>query len=166
MLAFINMAYSMMDQLWESLPGMADEWMKISEALDQYSGVLRGLDHRSRSEFSHSSSQPNGSSDAGPSSSFTAPWEHSETNPEVEFGDWYFHRYPPPKSVEPINTYWNSGVGNLQLPEYVADILVGWVQYGQAIAWDSFNTYCKVFTVLSLTAKTIFHASASCSQER
>ena len=42
---------------------------------------------------------------------------------------------------------------HLHLPDYVVDSLVGWVQFGQGIAWKSFNVYRKVFALRSLTAR-------------
>lgn len=169
MLTYLEVSRSMINLLMEDAPHMVDEWLEMDSALEEYRNKLQRLNlqrHSSNDVPDLSSCSPESlvdgcSSISSPDADFsvTCPGTgskfldgQSNFNGELEFGDWYFHCYPPATQPEPHAAYRDFLSNRLSLPDYVINTLVGWLYCGQVFA-RNFNVYCKIFTLLSFAAR-------------
>jgi hypothetical protein len=156
---FLRHVRQIMNQLQDSLPHMADEWMEIENALAEYQTTLKDSQSPSFRHFGKSSPSSNGSSlnnawtpvadqfqDLN-NEKFSAGTHTDGLTGPGGFHHQHYHVYVPESQTSTA-----SSPKKEELPGYVVRTLSGWLYFGQAIA-DTFNIYTQVFVVLSIAAQ-------------
>ncbi len=142
---FLRTLRQSMDMLQENIPGMGGEWTKIEAALTNFEMFLHDL----RSDFYHDFSSSSSSTGGTPpyygylQSLYerTDPQHYPWTDQEVEFGDKYVIKPNTANNNRQDEVPW--------LPQTCGQTL--WAHgstLGQAICWNNFNIFAKVFAVL------------------
>jgi hypothetical protein len=157
---FLRYVRQIMNQLQDSLPHIADEWMEIENALAEYQTTLKDSQSPSFRHFGKSSPSSDGSSlnnawtpvadqvqDLN-NQKFSAGTHTDGLTEPVSFHHNQHHHVYVPES----QTSTASSPKKEKLPGYVVRTLSGWLYFGQAIA-DTFNIYTQVFVVLSIAAQ-------------
>lgn len=135
---FLDSARSMVQSLQETLPSMGEDWLKIVQALQEYESLLQrtcekqgaGREGDEQTTYAPNQSHP--------------VWSTATSNcSNAQRGHGGGREVLNQPDETPEDTLW---------PQYIIDTMSGWLYYGQVIA-SSFNTFTKVFAVLSLAAQ-------------
>jgi hypothetical protein len=133
----------------ENLPGMVDDWNKMEAALLEFENVVYDLRNdvpynppQSGSSLTDTTSRP--LSYLQHLHARTRPQDEKQSDGDPDYGDVFISDLP---TIPPDQRH-----EEICFPQRVTDTLMAWMIMGQAICWDSFNIFAKVFALLSIAA--------------
>ena len=155
MLVYLSDPSAMVARLMQNAPNMIEDWVEMEAALTKYRKKLQCLklgrqlgnvpgwlaclptslnDHYLYLSSDASHAFINFMVGVMPSDAY------SRASGETVCGDWCLH-FCRSGIQHPYASHWCA-------PDLAINIVVGWLYYGQAITWDNFDIYRKVFTLL------------------
>jgi hypothetical protein len=156
-----NNSSTLYRRLWICFKKTYLEWLMNGQKLRPLSQRSRDVIHDLRSNASSGFPSSCDSTNGTPYSQGYSQYLYPHTNPqndpqidqEIEFGDTY-------NTETNLISDNNQDEGPWWFPQHATDTLGAWLYMGQAICWNNFNVFAKVFALLAITARTSHFTSA------